>query len=204
MLVVSEFHFLRGCGLTWSPQANILYVKTLDFFIFIKAKDLVKNRLRFLGGLLRNRYLLFALRVVLGIIFVVAAAGKLPRQAEFVDVVTGRGLLPWHLALAYGSVLPWLELIVGLCLIVGFLPRLAAGTTILMVLSFIVANGTAVVKGQYLDCGCFGAIFFLDTSNALIMDIFIVGMALLILLYGSSMLSLHSLAGAVSRRQQNP
>jgi len=134
-------------------------------------------------------------RLVLGTILIMAALGRLPEGARFVDVVTGYGLLPRDVARAYGSVLPWLELAVGLCLVMGLLSRLAAGASIMMVISFIVANGTSVFGYEYWydeSCGCFG-FFLMKTSDALIVDVVMTAMALIILLNGGGFLSLGSL-----------
>ena len=131
------------------------------------------------------------IRLVLGSIFVLAAAGKLPDQAKFVDVVTGYGLLPWELALAYGLVLPWIELIVGIFLVVGLLSRFAAGASVLLTISFLVANGTSVFEQEF--CACFGGLVLVKTSDALIMDVVMIAMASAILLYGGGAVSLDSL-----------
>jgi uncharacterized membrane protein YphA (DoxX/SURF4 family) len=160
----------------------------------------VKKLLVSVRRVLSNRYTLLSVRLILGTILILAAVGKIPEQARFVDVVTSYGLLPWSLARAYGSILPWLELTLGACLVLGFLTRLAAGTGILMIISFIVANGTAVYSRDIMECGCFGLIYegtgyltFIKTSDALVIDIVMVAMALAILFYGGGRWSLDSL-----------
>lgn len=161
--------------------------------------DTVKKVLEFVKRILSNRYTLLGIRLVLGIILILAAVGKIPEQARFVDVVTQYGLLPWSLAQAYGNILPWLELALGICLVSGFLIRLAAGTSILMVISFIIANGTSVYSHNIMECGCFGLLYegtgyltFVKTSDALVIDIIMVLMALTLLLFGGGRWSLDS------------
>jgi uncharacterized membrane protein YphA (DoxX/SURF4 family) len=147
-----------------------------------------------------NRYVLFAIRIVLGSIFILAAIGKIPEGAKFVDVVTGYGILPWELAKAYGLVLPWLELVLGVCLVIGILPRVAAGVSVLAILSFIIANGTAVYSYEaHVDyCGCFGVGFgetyylLMKTSDALIIDIIMMVLAVIIAFYGGGRWKLDS------------
>lgn len=139
----------------------------------------------------RDRRLTFILRVMLGILFILSAASKLPHQVEFIKVVTGYHLLPESVAHLYGSILPWLELAVGCLLIIGLFSRYAAGAIILMVISFIVANGTHVYSLE--DCGCFEGLFPTKTSDALIIDIVIFIIAILILLNKDTFLSLGSL-----------
>jgi uncharacterized membrane protein YphA (DoxX/SURF4 family) len=154
----------------------------------------------FLKRILSNRYTLLGIRLVLGTTLILAAVGKIPEQARFVDVVTQYGLLPWSLAQAYGNILPWLELTLGVCLVSGFLVRLTAGASILMVISFIVANGTAVYSHNIMECGCFGVLYegtgyltFIKTSDALVIDVVMVLMALTLLLFGGGRWGLDSL-----------
>jgi len=161
-----------------------------------------------IGRVIRSRYTLLGVRLLLGGIFILAAVGKIPEQARFVDVVTQYGLLPWSLARAYGTILPWFELGIGIFLVLGFLPRLAAGTSILMILSFIAANGTAVYSYNDKDCGCFGDIYygtgyltFIKTSDALAIDIVMVIMAFIILLGGGGRWSLGSLIWSKLRKK---
>jgi uncharacterized membrane protein YphA (DoxX/SURF4 family) len=168
----------------------------------------MKKVFKSIGWVIRNRYTLLGVRLLLGGIFILAAAGKIPEQARFVDVVTQYGLLPWSLARAYGTILPWLELTIGIFLVLGFLPRLAAGISILMIISFIAANGTAVYSHNYADCGCFGNIYygtghltFIKSSDALVIDIVMVIIASIILLGGGGRWSLGSLIWSKLKRK---
>ncbi|HEX77716.1 MAG TPA: DoxX family membrane protein [Dehalococcoidia bacterium] len=155
-----------------------------------------RRRLSSLSQAMGNRYLILGLRLLLGGVFLLSAAGKLPKQAEFVDAVTGYGVLPQGLASAYGSVLPWLELAVGLGLVLGLLPRVCAGASLLMIISFIVANGTYVWREYPLDapCPCFGDLLTIRVQDALVMDVVIMVVASLLLLSGSRFLTLDSWA----------
>ena len=160
----------------------------------------MKKVLGSIRRVLSNRYTLLGIRLILGTILILAAVGKIPEQARFVDIVTQYGLLPWSLARAYGSILPWLELTLGICLVLGFLTRLAAGTSILMIISFIVANGTAVYSRDVMECGCFGLLYegtgyltFIKTSDALVIDIVMIVVAFIILFYSGGRWSLDSL-----------
>lgn len=160
----------------------------------------LKKVLKSISRVVRNKYTLLGIRLILGTILILAAAGKLPEPAKFVDVVTHYGLLPWSLARAYGLALPWLELTLGILLILGFLSRLAAGVSILMIVSFIVANGTAVYTHDIAGCGCFdltyystGYLTFIKVSDALAIDVVMTLMAFAILMFGGGHWSLDSL-----------
>jgi uncharacterized membrane protein YphA (DoxX/SURF4 family) len=154
-----------------------------------------KKRLENVSLVVGNRYAILGMRLVLGAVFILAASGKLPEQAEFVHVVTSLGLLPFKFAQAYGTILPWLELTVGACLMVGLLCRIAAGASILMVTSFIVANGTGVFSYEFCP-SCYPAPILLRTSDALVVDVAMVAISLPVLLYGAGFLSLDLLIWA--------
>lgn len=146
---------------------------------------------RRLNKLWGDRRVTFVLRVMVGSLFILSAASKLPHQVEFIDVVSSYHLLPESLAHFYGTILPWAELAVGCLLIIGLFSRYAAAACILMVTSFIVANGTAVYSEVY--CGaCFGQLITLKTSDALIIDIVIFIVALRILFSKEDFLSIGS------------
>jgi len=148
-------------------------------------------------GFLGNRYLLLALRLIVGLTLIFSAVGALPHQAEFVSAVQAHGLLPGILADVYGTILPGLELLVGVLLVIGLFTRVAAGVTLLMVTSFLVANGTAVyhnVKDWDTVCGCFHWVT-VRTGDALIIDIVLMVFALVLVLRPQKLLSLERRLG---------
>ncbi|MAE64777.1 MAG: hypothetical protein CMJ18_10965 [Phycisphaeraceae bacterium] len=91
--------------------------------------------------------LLLINRVPLGLMFVLAAFNKIltgtfgRNLMIFADRVAKQAPLPRPLGLAYGFALPWIELLAGLCLVLGFFGRIAAALIGLMLLSFMIAMG---------------------------------------------------------------
>jgi len=157
-------------------------------------------------SLLGNPYLLLALRLIVGLTLIFSAAGKLPHQAEFVKAVQAHGLLPGVLADLYGTALPWLELLMGAFLLLGLFTRFAAGVTLLMVISFLIANGTAVfsrVKVSDTSCGCFRWIT-VKTGDALIIDIVLIVFLVILLARPQRLLSLDRALLRVYRMDEPP
>jgi uncharacterized membrane protein YphA (DoxX/SURF4 family) len=157
-------------------------------------------------SLLGNPYLLLALRLIVGLTLIFSAAGKLPHQAEFVRAVQAHGLLPSVLADLYGSALPWLELLMGTFLVLGLFTRFAAGVTLLMVVSFLVANGTAVFSRERVSdtaCGCFRWIT-VKTGDALIIDIVLILFLVILLARPQRLLSLDRVLRRVYRMDESP
>lgn len=119
-------------------------------------------------------YLGLLIRLVTGGIFIVSSISKLPMQSRFVEVVQSFHLLPGPLTVAYGLVLPWVELLVGCYLIVGILVKPGAIITILMCISFLIANISSVIRGEYYCPDCFGELFALSVTQAMTIDILII------------------------------
>ena len=58
-------------------------------------------------------------RLILGIIFVYASWDKIAHPIEFAKAIENYHVVPFGLENMIAMVLPWLELIVGICLIMG-------------------------------------------------------------------------------------
>ena len=133
-------------------------------------------------GFVQNRWLLLVLRLALGGIFITAGIAKLSNQAEFTNAVIGYGILPDSLARLYGSVLPWAELTIGFCLILGLFTRIASGLVLPVALSFLIANSYAIYRQFQDDCGCFGAFVPMSYPVSLTLDVLMLLMAAVLLM----------------------
>jgi putative oxidoreductase len=96
-------------------------------------------------------------RLYLGAIFVLASWHKIADPGGFaVDIATYQ-ILPLALVDPMAIVMPWVEMVAGLMLIVGFRTRAAALLIAAMMLMFTVAIAIAVGKGLDMSCGCFAS-----------------------------------------------
>jgi uncharacterized membrane protein YphA (DoxX/SURF4 family) len=137
-----------------------------------------------LKRLVQNAYFHLALRLFLGATFIVSAVSKLPMQTRFIDVVKDYHMLPDPLAAAYGAALPWLELLIGVYLLLGILLRPSALAALLISATFMVANIGAIIKGME-HCGtCFGESFPLAAPAALALDLIMIAAAVMLLVFG--------------------
>lgn len=98
-----------------------------------------------------------ALRVFIGGYFVYAAVPKIMEPLAFATSIGHYGLMPNWLVNAYALVIPWLELLAGGALVVGYRVRTSAALSGIMLVMFTVAVAWAVAWGLKIDCGCFGA-----------------------------------------------
>jgi len=94
-------------------------------------------------------------RLVLGVIFVLASVDKILHPAAFAEAVYNYKILPDVLINLTAIILPWLELILGVCLIIGvWLPGSLFLSNILLVAFFgsLLFN---IARGLDIHCGCF-------------------------------------------------
>ena len=95
-------------------------------------------------------------RLVVGVVWLVAGALKLPDPAESVRAVRAYRLLPEGVVPTIGHGLPILEILIGLCLVLGLLTRGAAVVSSVLLVAFIVGISSAWARGLSIECGCFG------------------------------------------------
>lgn len=134
--------------------------------------------------------------VLLGLMLLVAGIGKIPwlsditgdfpGQTEFFDVIFGP-IWP-TIAFFINNILPWVEVVLGMALVLGIFPRLAATLTLPLLAGFMSSNIYAITHGEtFGDCGCFGVFerLFGDITplQALGMDILLLFFALIIIFW---------------------
>ena len=96
-------------------------------------------------------------RLVLGGILVVAGALKIPHPDKSAMSVRAYELLPISVANLFGYALPWVEVGVGLLLIIGIAVRVNSMIGTVLMVMFIIAISQAWARGLSIDCGCFGS-----------------------------------------------
>jgi uncharacterized membrane protein YphA (DoxX/SURF4 family) len=95
-------------------------------------------------------------RLLLGGVFVVAGALKIPDPAAAVRAVRAYQLLPEPLVPPVAFGLPVIEIAIGLALLLGVFVRTAALAAAVLLVVFLVGVGSAWARGLQIDCGCFG------------------------------------------------
>jgi uncharacterized membrane protein YphA (DoxX/SURF4 family) len=96
-----------------------------------------------------------AVRLVLGVIFLVAGAEKLTALDPFAHAIANYKIVPLPLINIAALLFVWTEIAIGIFLIAGMLVRgsaLVAGT---MLIVFLIAILSAMARGLEIDCGCF-------------------------------------------------
>ena len=100
--------------------------------------------------------LAWCLRVLLGIVFLVAAVPKIADPAGFARSISYYRLVPDGAINLMALILPWLELLSGSVLVLGGrLTRPALTLVGLMLIAFIAAIASAMARDLDISCGCF-------------------------------------------------
>ncbi len=73
-----------------------------------------------------------------------------------VVAVRGYQIFPEPLVVPFATVLPYLEIALGLLLVAGLATRLAAVLSAVILVAFIAGVISAAARGLSIDCGCFG------------------------------------------------
>ncbi len=94
-------------------------------------------------------------QIALGAVFVASAIPKLVDPPAFAHMVYNYRLLPGTLVNALALVMPWIELFVGVLLVLGAWRREAALVAALLLVVFLGAIGWNLLRGHAIDCGCF-------------------------------------------------
>ena len=105
-------------------------------------------------------------RLILGGVLLAAGGLKVFKPTDSANAVAAYKLMPTEIAHLIGYALPWLEVAVGLLLIVGFMVRPAAVLSGLIMIVFIGAIASVWARGMLIDCGCFGGGGEIDPSLA--------------------------------------
>jgi uncharacterized membrane protein YphA (DoxX/SURF4 family) len=102
-----------------------------------------------------KRHIPAAVRIALGGIFIYAALLKISDPVGFAGSIAAYKILPYFASYLTAATLPFLELICGILLVIGYRVKGGALLIGLMNLVFIVALASAIVRGLDIDCGCF-------------------------------------------------
>jgi len=95
-------------------------------------------------------------RLILGGVLFAAGWLKIFTPAKSQMSVRAYEVLPISIANFLGIALPWLELGLGILLILGIVVRLSAIVGGCLMVVFVAAISQAWARGLSIDCGCFG------------------------------------------------
>jgi Methylamine utilisation protein MauE len=97
----------------------------------------------------------FAAAIGLGGLFLWSGIAKLYR-GNVVGAIEDYRLLPDFAVRPFASLLPWLELGIGIALLTGFIPALALWLATVLLGLFAIAMAINLLRGRRTACGCQG------------------------------------------------
>ena len=128
-----------------------------------------------------------ACAVLLGLVFLAAGTGKALGQSEFTHALEGSFFAP-VMANIIARYLPWLEISLGVLLVMGIFPKITSALSIGLISGFIVSNSWLLMNGAQtaITCEyCFGIwekfLGSLSPVQALFVDVALLGLALVVL-----------------------
>jgi putative oxidoreductase len=102
-----------------------------------------------------NQYLSLIVRLVIGFLFIFAGLGKAADPALFAKEIMNYSIMQVSIVNIMALTMPWIELVVGILLIAGVRIKANALITGGLMLVFIVAVFSAMLRGLNINCGCF-------------------------------------------------
>jgi hypothetical protein len=93
-------------------------------------------------------------RLGFGCTFLVAAASKIIDSDRFAQQILKYEIVGPQAAALLGATLPWMEFVIGSCLVSTIGPKGAWLGTILLLATFTAARISVLHRGMSIDCGC--------------------------------------------------
>ncbi len=99
--------------------------------------------------------LVHSFRIMLGIVFIWASWDKLMAPADFARIIDNYQILPAPLIYPAALVLPWVEIVCGILLVMGWYVKGTVFIVNFLLILFVAAYLSTLVRGIDTACGCF-------------------------------------------------
>jgi uncharacterized membrane protein YphA (DoxX/SURF4 family) len=87
--------------------------------------------------------------------FVVVSLEKIVEPAAFAQSIANYNILSFPVSLVLATIVPWLELVCGLCILFGLFLRGSSLLLSILLGIFTLAVLSALLRGLDIACGCF-------------------------------------------------
>ena len=107
-------------------------------------------------AVVQNQWVVLFCRILIATIFILASLDKIVDPRKFQASVEMYGMMPDMLMTIFTVVFPWIEMVAGVMLLVGYRVHSSSLLLLLSNSAFIVGIGYAMTQGKAgQDCGCF-------------------------------------------------
>lgn len=110
-----------------------------------------------MGSISKQSLFVLIARLVLAGAFVMAALPKIQDPVAFATSVNAFRVIDSGLSGWVALLLPWLELVIGIGILLPTIRRASGALIGLLLLLFIALHTSAWMRGLDISCGCFGA-----------------------------------------------
>ncbi|MBI4811292.1 MAG: DoxX family protein [Ignavibacteriales bacterium] len=139
-------------------------------------------------------YTVLILRILLGSLFVFSGSAKLFNLNEFAKSIIEFGFTWGSFPYILSVLITLIELIAGVCLVLGLWIKMTSGVLMGLLLLFIAVIIPQIAVGNVIDCGCFGPLADSKVDVTLIIrDVFLSILTFILFNQNKSRFSLDSL-----------
>ena len=101
-----------------------------------------------------DRYLIVTTRIILGAVFLWASFGKILEPGDFARSISNYHIVPFGIENIVALILPWLELLIGMGLILGIMVDGSVQISAILLIMFILMICQAILRGFNIECVC--------------------------------------------------
>tara|TARA_Y100001968_G_scaffold64411_1_gene55158 strand:+ start:504 stop:950 length:447 start_codon:yes stop_codon:yes gene_type:complete len=105
--------------------------------------------------MIQNKNIIFLIRLIMGLVFIIAAYPKILDPNAFSSNIHNYGVTPLYIENLIALILPWIELFIGISLIVKYKYESSLDICIYLMIGFTILISQAYIRGLSIDCGCF-------------------------------------------------
>jgi putative oxidoreductase len=95
-------------------------------------------------------------RLALAVVFIYSGYIKIQATLQFAVAITGYRLIPDRFIFPIATYFPWVEIALGLLILIGWKIRWSSLAASALMLFFIVLLSVTLARGIETNCGCFG------------------------------------------------
>jgi uncharacterized membrane protein YphA (DoxX/SURF4 family) len=95
-------------------------------------------------------------RCILAGVFIYSGYIKIHATLQFAVAISGYKLVPEHYIFPLATYLPWLEILLGVAILIGWKIRYFSAAAAALLIFFIVILVITISRGIEANCGCFG------------------------------------------------
>jgi putative oxidoreductase len=114
-----------------------------------------------------REFISFLFRLLVGVLFIYAAYGKIINPYSFFRSIQEYNLLPIFLVPLAAVILPWIEMLTGIFLVLGAFYRASGFIILCLMIIFETAIIINLIHGVNMDCGCGLPLDFLGVTEKL-------------------------------------